>query len=340
MYSAIIEKKDKYCKEIETKSLMALCEMENYDIFCKELESLIASKRNKDLIRKMYRIMQGKFVLGKRKYKNFVKKYQDIIEIMKKHHCLCDMTFVKYNPNGTPNKNSTEDYFYKYILEHKEDIETIKNVVKKIKDLGFYKIIYWEKLDFTLEEYNFNYGSYGSDFKYLENIEIIPSYNKNSITYKTKNSCYCIDARIGYDKEIRDYSKEIRLNTLIFDSNRLPNEITFESTIGTIIKSADSIKDDYQNIKDFIDMSIIVDNLKLQYNNIKNRIESIESIKNKKEIIEILKNILKEINDLKIQSSIFETEVINSSERIDEELIEKEKKLYLKRRIWENLDIH
>lgn len=338
--SAIVEKKHKHCKKIETNSLIALCEIKNYDTFCEELESLIASKKNKDLIYKMYNIMQGKFVLGNKKYKEFVRKYHDTIEIMKKYHCLSDMTILKYNPDGKPNKSSTEDYFYKFILEHKENIETIKSIAIKIKSLGFDKIIYGEKLNFTDIEYELE-ESYGSDFEYLENIEVIPTYTRNSIKYKTNNSCYCMTiGTTGYsnNQNISNYDRIIELNSLIFDPDRLPNEITVESTIGTIHKLAEARKRDYQIIRDVVDISISAEDLMIQYNRTKRIIESIESVKNKEELNQILNNILKEINELKLASLSFENETIDSSKTLDEEKIENEKSFYLVRREWTSID--
>ena len=42
-------------KEINTNHLIALCEIEeDYELFCEDLEKLIKSKRNKNLIRKVY----------------------------------------------------------------------------------------------------------------------------------------------------------------------------------------------------------------------------------------------------------------------------------------------
>lgn len=340
MYSAIIEKTRKHCKEIKINSLIALCEIKDYDSFCKELESLIESKKNKDLIYKMFRIMQGKFIIGYKKYKEFVKKYQDTIEIMKKYYCLSDMTFFKYNSDGKPNKSSTEDYFFKFISEHKDDIDTIKNVAIKIKALGFDKIIYGEKLDFTDIEYKLD-TSYSSDFEYLENMEVIPTYNRNPIQYRTNGSCYRMTiSTIGYgnNQDISRYGREIELNSLIFDPNRLPNELTKESTIEAIVKLADERKDEYQYIRDSVDMSVSTDDLMTQYNYTKKIVERINGIKNKEELNQMLHNILKEITELKLASLKFENEAITSSEKIDEDRIETEKKLYLERRNYIDVD--
>lgn len=333
-YSGIIEKEHKHCKEIQVKSLITLCEIKNYDNFSKELELLIKTKRKKYLIDKMYDIMQGKFRFGSKKYKEFIKKYEDVIEIMKKNNCLWEMTVAKYNAFGNVYKDSAEDFFYKFILEHNDDIENIKSVAIKIKQLGFDKIIYGEKLDFTGIEYELD-TSYVSDFEYLENIEVIPTYDNTSIIYKTTNSCYRITIwTIGYGdrKRIKNYSKEIELNSLIFDVNRLPDEITTESTLGYINKLVELSKNDYQCIKDLVNINVSIEDLFNKYNYLKNIIDNVENAKNKQEMKQVLGNILEEIEKLKLEYSSFQNDIIIESDKIDENKIIEEKKLYLERR--------
>lgn len=324
-------------KKIKTNCLIALCEIENYDTFCRELERLIVSRGNKDLIYKMYRVMTGKIVFGKRKYKDFVKKYQDVIEIMKKNHCLCEMTISKYNAYGKSYIDSTENYFFEYITAHKEDIETIKNLAIKIRKLGFSEIIYDENFDFTSTEYKLD--GFGVD--YLDNMEIIPTYNNSPIGYKTTDSCYCVRVGIsGYGKDITlsSYDKSIKLNNLIFDANRLPSEITLESTVDVIKKLADDSKQEGKVIKELVDVSVAIDDLVIQYNEIERIIESVENADNREQLKQILNNILEEIKRLKSTSSSFRQDAVNDFENLSEEKIEQEKQQYLIRRYNAGID--
>lgn len=334
-YLTIMERREKYCKEIETNSLIALCEIgSDYGKFCEELESLIESKKNRDLIYKIYRIMRGKFTIGKTKYKKFVRKYQDVIDIMKKHHCLSDMTILKYNPNGKPNSRSTENYFYEYISNHQEDIDTIKDVAIKIKSLGFNKIFYGEGLDFRDIEYEL-YTSYGHDFCFLENIEVNPTYDSNPIKYRTNGSCYCmILSTTGFleNQDLCNYGRTIELNSLIFDPNRLPDKITKDSTIDVIKQQVEERKGEYQNLQDSVNMSITTDDLINQFNYSKRMIENIENARNNEDLKRILHNISNAMTDLKNASLAFENKMIESSEKIDKSRINSEKELYLRRR--------
>lgn len=135
--------------------------------------------------------MQKKLFIGSNQYKEFIEKHKHTIEIMNKYSCLSNLTVLSYDEKGKRKENLAEDYFYQYIQEHKEDIETIKAVALKIKALGFNEINFGEKLDFTEIEYEFD-TSYGSGFAFLENMEVNPTYLNSSIKYRTNSSHYCL----------------------------------------------------------------------------------------------------------------------------------------------------
>lgn len=340
-YSDVCKKRNKYCKKIKVDSLITLCEIKNYDEFSKDLEKLISSKRGIRKIFNLYDVMQGKFIFGSKKYKDFIKKYQNVIDIMKKNNCLESMILYKYDKDGKSYYNHQEEYFYNFISEHKEDIETIKNVAFKIKSLGFDKIIYGEKLDFTDSEYELD-KIYSFDFEYLENMELVPTYTNNPIKYKTNDSCYCMSIKLngfGTNKGISEFGREIELNSLIFDSNRLPNEITYDSTLSVINNLFIDGKKDLKKIRDILDMSVCTDDLISQYNITKKMIESIEDVKDKEELKQVLTNISKDLDALKKAGLSFEKEIINSSDTINEEIIKNEKDQYIKRRINSQTDL-
>lgn len=313
-------------KKIEVDTIITLCEIiDEYGEFSKELESLIESKRNKDLIYKVYNVMKGNFTIGKLKYKKFVNKYQNVIEIMKKNKSLSNMTIVRYNPDGKPNKDSTEDYFYEYILKNIDSIDTIKQVALKLKSLGFYQITFDETLKF--EEYEYEYDKeYGSKFDFLENMEVLPAYSTNPIKYKTNSSCYAIQFYItGCMDNQNIHSKQIKLNSLVFDPNRLPDEFTKKTTLEQITNQFEKRKKEYEEIEKLVDMSVAVHNLMNQYAKTKAAIEKMNNVENKEQLNQILHNILSNIQELKK----LENEIIDSSEQVPDEVIRKEKSLYL-----------
>lgn len=342
IYSAVIEKKDKKCKNIRTNHLIVLCEIgENYKSFCNDLEKLIKSKSNRDLITKAYNVMQGKISICSKKYKEFREKHKHTIEIMNRYSCLSNLTILSYDAKGKRRENLTEDYFYQYIQEHKEDIETIKAVALKIKNLGFDEINFGEEIDFTDVEYELNTFD-GSDFAFLENMEISPTYLNSPIKYRTKASSYCLllgSNGYGSNKEISKYNRNIKINSLIFDPNKLPNEITTESTIDIIKELAEKKKTENKDIRDSIDLSITTSDLTNCFERLKDTSEKIDKIKDNQELINLLNQMQNTLSQLQLFGINYENQIINSHTGITTKTMEREKKLYLDRRSWSSIDI-
>lgn len=330
------------CKNISINSLITLCEIgEEYKSFCDDLEILIKSKTNKDSVNEAYEAMQGKFSIRSKKYKSFIEKYKNTIEIMKKYYCLSNLTVLSYDTKGNRRENLTEDYFYQYIQKNKEDIETIKEVVLKLKKLGFDEIKYGENLDFTEVEYYLDTFS-GRDFAFLENIEVNSTYLNNPIKYKTNGSCYCMclgSNGYGAKKEVSKYGRKIYLNSLIFDPNSLPNEITTESTIGAIKKLVANKKTEYSDIRNSVDLSIATSDLKTQFEYLKQIVDKIDKIKNNEELASILYQMQSIMIQLQNFGENFEKEIIDSNTSITAQTMEQEKKLYLHRRYWDSIHI-
>lgn len=333
---------DEKCISVHTNHLIALCEIfEDYKSFCDDLELLIKSKSNNDLISQAYKVMQGDFSLYSRKYKSFIEKHENSIKIMKKYSSLYDLTCLSYDAKGNRYKNLSIDYLYKYISENKENIEIVKQNAIKLKKLGFFEFKYGKDLDFKNYEYDLTF-SYGSNFAFLENVYVNPTYLNDPIKYKTKGSNYCMClSSDGYDvrKKISKYNNKIYLNNLIFDTKLLPNEITTEATIGVIKKLADDKKQEYCDIRKTVEFGIATLDLNNEFEHLKCVINKIDEIKNKEELI----NILSQMEDimLKLQNfdETFEKEVVNSNTEITSQTIENEKKLYLHRRYMANIDI-
>lgn len=333
---------DEKCKSISIDYLITLCEIgEDYKTFCDDLEILIKSKTNKSIVNEVYRVMQGKISIRSSKYESFIKKHKDTIEIMNKYSCLWNLTVLSYDAKGNRKENLTGDYFYEYIQKNKEDIETIKEVALKLKALGFNEIKYGENLDFTEVEYEWDKFYDGRNFAFLENIEIISTYLNSPIKYKTNGSCYCMCLSLwgyGDKKEVGKYDRKIYLNSLIFDPNILPNEITTESTIGVIKKLADNKKKEYSDIRNSVDLSIATSDLNGQFEDLKKLVDKIDKIKNNEELASILYQMQSIMIQLQNFDENFEKEIIDSNTGITKEKMEQEKKLYLKRRMASNID--
>lgn len=318
IYSAVIEKRNKYCKTININHLLILCDLkEDYKLFCDDLEELIKSKRGKNLVKKVFRVIQGKSFFILNKYKSFYEKHKHTIEIMNTYSCLYDFMVFCYDEKGERKENLSLDYFYQYICEHQVDVETIKAVVLKIKTLGFEEITFGENLDFTNIEYELD-PSCEDSFAFLENMEINPSYLNHSIKYHTKGSCYCLILN-GNDYDNNKYDQKIKLNSLVFDPDKLPNEITKESTIGIIKKLVEKKKVEPESISCSEDIRIATKDLKKVLEHLKQLYERIKYIRNTQELMNLINQIQNILDQLQLLEINFESPIIESFPSVSDE---------------------
>ena len=337
-YSSII----KNCKNTRTNHLLTLCEiLDDYESFCTDLESLVKTKNNRKLVNSIYNAMQKKTSIGSNRYKDFIEKHKHTLEIMYTYSTINYFTMIVFDEHGKRRENLSEDYFYQYIQKHKNDLETIRKVILKIKDLEIDTINFDDELDFTKMEYEINNFN-RSYFAFLENMEVKPNYLRNQIKYKTNESNYCLILEIdtiGNHKEINKYNRCIELNNLIFDPDKLPAEITVESTFGKIRQLSEKKLVEHTEIHNSVCLSVAINDLRDYFERLKTVIKGINKIKDDEELSNLLTEIQDAILKLQLFNKNFDSQLIESYISITDELIQKEKQLYLSRRHWTDIDI-
>lgn len=280
-------------KTIDTDVLLTLCEIEGYEEFSEGLEKLIISEYGSFAF-PMFQIMSGHDVLGYESFKEFTKKYHNIIDIMNKNKTLYKMIVCKYQRDSRFLDGNAIDYFWYYLEEHKSDLNIIREVVKRIKSLNIYAISYDQDKDFTKDLYLLQKAPI-VDFSFLENMEDVLAYEETS--YKTTSSVYRIILKFFSSKNIISlYDREIELNSLVFDSNRLPSEISFATTVLPINNLTKGNEDKSEEVKNYIELSMSIDKLTSDYEDLKDILGGIKETEKAKEI---LSNRLKEIETLK-----------------------------------------
>lgn len=279
------------------------------------------------------------------KYNEFINKHRHAIEIMKEYKCLSNLTVISYNLYGNKIPNLAEDYFYEIIRNNVDNLEKIEKLLLKLQSLGFKTISYNEDLDFTKYNYNLDVNTIESSisFTFLENIKILPTYLIDPITYNTTDSKYCMyleknNNSFTSDEEISKYRRKIYLNDLTFDIDRLPDEISCQTTFDIILNKSKSIKNDCSAIYNSLAFSTGIDNLKEQYESLQKVINNIDSINNKDELINIMHSIQELLKTLKQYSKTYEKEITENSNNITPSIIESNKKLYLERRYFSGID--
>ena len=116
------------------------------------------------------------------------------------------------------------------------------------------------------------------------------------------------------------------------------NEITLKSTIEVINELAYKKKEENDDLLHSINLSICINDLENHFKRLKAITERIDKIKNNQELINLLSQMQNILTQLQLFGINFENQTINSNKDITEEIMKKEKKLYIDRRNWSNIE--
>ena len=336
-----MEKAEMYKAKID--DIIALCHiLEDYRDFINELNDLLYKPNlGRSISDNLSKVSHGvKLPFAARKVTKFYQAHKEVIDTINKYTDIGYFINNNYNWLGELREESGLDYFHEYIMNHLEKLDKILAVLKRLKQLGFREFKFEPERDFTTEEQSM-YTRYVDNYRinYLDNIEVIPNYQHEKITYRTTDSNYMIvNGLIISTGELADYDREIILNSLTFDAKRLPKEITKEVIFDSILKEKNKQKDSCDKIRSSVNLSLTVDDLKEQYRQAEATIDSLLQMDDKQELYRILKGLKANIDELQNASTRYD-QSITANDDITLEQLKREKKLYRERQYWNNIDI-
>ena len=318
-------------------NLIALCHIiDEFEEFQNELIPILSSKNSSDFIYTLSAVSKGTTKLGATKEKNFYTKNKYIIDKINQHSHLISFIDFNYGRNGMPYDNF--QFFYQYILKHRNKLRKILGVLLKLKQLGFEKIDFNSDLDFTQETYKIHtFFSNNFNITYFDNLTAIPSYNSDTISYKTNGSKYKITVGISLGR-ISKYDKHIVLNNLIFDYTELPSAISKEEIFYKIIGLRQEKQHEYSLVSNSVDLGVSVSDLYDMYNSVSSKINNLENVEKKEELVQLLQTIKETILKMQTISTEYDKNIAEKNPTISEKFLEEQKKAYIRRR--ENSKLH
>lgn len=331
---------EKTNKKIDTNNMIVLCHIvDEFDEFEKRLISAISPKYNRDFVFQLWDISKGKFKVGARKAKRFYEENKSVIDAMNQYSNVPMFINQNYGWHGEPTGDLR--FFYEYLVSHKEEIPKILELLEKLKELGFGKFEFNEELDFTKETYG-AYRSLSDNFNltYVANPQVIPNYT-SYINFTTADSNYKMKLELSGipRKEISDYSRELVLNSLLFDISTLPEKIDVEHTHGHLVRLKNEQQDKTNIIRSSVDLSISVSDLERQFNYTNGTISRLNGVKNKEELVAVLTSMKEDLERLKTLSAEHDSSISQEEPLLTPEVLEQEKTLYLRRREWASIDL-
>lgn len=302
-------------EKVHVNSIIALCHILNdYEDF----KNIAINLKIEDIY-DLCSISLGDTVFGKMRMKKFYQENKVVIDIINTYCVLVDFIYKI--------REKKLDHIYEYLKNHQVEIDKVIKLITKIKNLGFEYILFDEELDFTKDIYKmYTVFNDNGPISYLENMEAIPNYQNNVVEYKTNDSNFRIDF-------LKFEYSEIILNSLLFDPNKLPEEINVDNMFAEIIVLKEKQKKNSIAIRNSVDLNVSISDLDSEFSKTWRVIESLEDFRDKEILREILKENRLALEKLKEISVKYDESIINNDELdLSEDQLKLERERYLERR--------
>ncbi len=160
--------------------------------------------------------------------KSFNYKDKKVQESCQKYGNIAEMVVCSATSNDVRDKLRKVDYMYEYIINNINKLDSIKELLIKLKKLGFVDIIFDTYMKLTNETFSlYNDFVKNKSITYLDNIETLPSMDIDKITYISNKSDYRIEliTSSSYGKTLALRGSIIYLTSLTFDKDKLPDSL-------------------------------------------------------------------------------------------------------------------
>lgn len=276
-----------------------------FDKFNQDLKNLAMKYSMADIMKYLEKLKDGKIGFFKRqKIYQFYQENKDTVDTIAEHSGIVMFFLQNYKKDGTMRLEL--DYYYRYLLTHQDEKEKIQSLLLKLDELGIEKIEMKEDIDFTEKEYQLNlqdfYSFFGKIF-YLDNIEIIPSYENNVIKYRSKGSNYQLLLK-------QHEMPKIVLNNLTFPIENLPSSIDWDFLWKNVLKLTEGMEQSMTAFRNSVMLDVSLYDLKEQVMSTCNTFKSIDSVNNKPELVEALSQIKRGIVELYSIKKDYDAEII------------------------------
>lgn len=291
--------------EYLVKEIIILCNiLDKYSLFRDKINDIKKHRSSTKLLYKLEMIVNDKSCFGNKKIKKFYQENKEIIDMYYRNGLLYLIFDIEHL-----------DTVYNHIIKNRDKLDKILALLNRLLELGVKEIFFNESYVYTDECYEMdNYMPEQTSIVYLDNIEILPSFDEYIIRYTTNHSNYRILLNTY------NLTKVIELNDLTFDASRLPDKLTNEELFNRML-SLSKRSTEISTLEDIINMYNGTDILTHSMNNTMEMFKCINDSKSKEELMQLLTSI--RVNVLKIQTITkqYEENTISGSDVLTKERI-------------------
>jgi len=300
--------------------------IDDYPRFKNEIDEFISLKKSDNYISDLH----GYFNTSKKKIvskrtEEFYNKNKESIDTINNICDIWNFVFAYKNDEGV---KELLDSYYNYFIKHKDKLKDIRDLLYRLLELKISKISLVEHLNFSNKIFDRSTSIYmDRNMYYLDNMVIIPNYFNDTIKYKTIDSPYLIKTSF-VGNEISKYGNEIIVNSLLFDINRLPRELTKECLFDFLLKLKQDKKETIDVLHNAVDLNTEVYDLNDHQKYLINLINRVKDTNTKQELLLILKELDLMIKKLSLLGEKYDDILLQMDDNISEKDLSDEKKYY------------
>lgn len=212
------------------------------------------------------------------------------------------------------------NYFYNYLVAHRDSLDSIISLLEKMQKLGILKICCDDSVDFKTEKNSICIRFSGNDsLNYFENMKAVPNSTVDRVSYITTGSKYKIRVSLGE-------FPIITVNDLLFDSSLLPDSIDPHSLFDEIMSLGTAVQDDNQKLISYVDAATVITELTLKYYDLKKIFDAREreNPENREALRNLLSEFLKVVERFSEINSSYGKSIVEGSENLTDELLEED----------------
>lgn len=224
----------------EIDNLIALSKvLDNFEDFNEKVRNLVSIVCNREVIYKLGQVSNGVDCFNSDKIKDFYNENKSIIDVINEYSSIYSFICSNYDVNGNVMYNDSLNFFYSYMQENRDGIDSIVSVLERIKELGFSTLYFNQKLEGSSDVYSISTSFNDNDtIIYLDNMEVV-SNDGEYISYRTLNPSFRLILVPDRD-DISKVNKRVEVNSLLFDTSLLPESLSKDSTFNQIMNSGAS----------------------------------------------------------------------------------------------------
>jgi len=302
--------------------LIALCHViDDFNYFNMELDKYLDNeKKRNNKVSNLIKVVNNRSKIKNNIANKFYLRNKRIIDTIKLY-CPFSM-FINYCYDNDGKLKEQIMNMFNYLKENRLYINPILDLLNKLKELNFFEITFNSD-----EKFNEVYSADSYIFPYLDGkLQVVPSVNR--IKFKSFNANYLLKLPKDFDNmPYVKYNPEITLNNLVFDKDLLPKELSYDETLGKIEDLYDNFLENEQ-LRKAIDLKFNIDNLDNTYNIMEFAIKRLDDCLTKEQLAIVLNELYSLIDKFKTLSYGYNSELIEKSDLITENIFEDEYKIY------------